>query len=290
MKRTLDGVRILVVEDDPDSLELFEYFLSTEGAVVATARSAADAGEWLSSNKPDVLISDLSLPDGDGCALIASLRANPEIARTPAIAITGHAEDAALLRTVKAGFDRHIAKPVELGAVLSTILALVSRGGDTPESHSGTLLEDLVGLVARGDLFGLVSFLNDRGEYRFTSLARFEDDSVVQMAHVDREQGNAAATGDRPSVDAYCLHTRNLRAPLVVEDARLDRSIPVAVRQGRVVSYGGVPLSRTDGTIFGVLCHYDIQPRTPRRGVLETLERVARLLRSELQDAAVKSA
>jgi CheY-like chemotaxis protein len=289
MKRTLDGVRILVVEDDPDSLELFEYFLSTEGAVVATARSAADAGEWLSSNKPDVLISDLSLPDGDGCALIASLRANPEIARTPAIAITGHAEDAALLRTVKAGFDRHIAKPVELGAVLSTILALVSRGGDTPESHSGTLLEDLVGLVARGDLFGLVSFLNDRGEYRFTSLARFEDDSVVQMAHVDREQGNAVAAGDPPLVDAYCLHTRNLRAPLVVEDARLDRSIPVALRREGVVSYGGVPLSRTDGTIFGALCHYDIQPRTPGRGVLETLERVARLLRAELQDA-VKSA
>jgi CheY-like chemotaxis protein len=287
MKHTLDGVRILVVEDDPDSLELFEYFLSTEGAVVATARSAADAGAWLSSNRPDVLISDLSLPDGDGCALIASLRANPEIAHTPAIAITGHAEDEALLRTVKAGFDRHIAKPVDLDAVLSAILALVSRGGDMPESHSGTLLEDLVGLVARGDLLGLVSFLNDRGEYRFTSLARFEDDLVVQVAHVDREHGNAAMTrGDPPLVDAYCLHTRDVRAPLVVEDARLDPCIPVALRRQRVVSYGGVPLSRIDGTIFGALCHYDIQPRKPGRGVLETLERVARLLRSELQDAA----
>jgi DNA-binding response OmpR family regulator len=287
MTRTLDGVRILVVEDDADSLELFEYFLTTEGAVVATARSAADAGEWLKSNRPDLLISDLSLPDGDGCALIASVRANPETAHTPAIAVTGHAEDEAHLRTVKAGFDRHIAKPVELGAVLSAILALVSRGGDTPESHSGTLLEDLVGLVARGDLLGLVSFLNDRAEYRFTSLARFEDDSIVRLAHVDREQGNAAVTwGDPPLVDAYCFHTRDVRAPLVVEDARLDLCIPAALRRQRVVSYGGVPLSRTDGTIFGALCHYDIQPRTPRQGVLETLERVARLLRSELQDAA----
>src|SRR5580692_2058425 len=175
MTRALDGLVVLVVEDHPDNLDLLEFFLSAEGAHVVTARTATQALEWLSSRSPDVLVSDLSFPDGDGCALVASLRAREATARVPAIAVTGHAEDDAILRAIRAGFDRHLAKPVELNDILEAIVLLLSdRDEEVSESRTGVRREDLLRFVARGDTHGLVSILNDRAEYRFTSLVRFE--------------------------------------------------------------------------------------------------------------------
>jgi|HubBroStandDraft_1064217.scaffolds.fasta_scaffold131804_2 CheY-like chemotaxis protein len=129
MTLPLEGIRILVVEDDPDSLELLGFFLSGEGAVVTTARSGREARDALSVVAPDVLISDLSLPDEDGLALMASVRAEPRTSHVPAIAVTGHSDDAALSHVIKAGFNTRIVKPIELSDVARTVLELV-RGTD----------------------------------------------------------------------------------------------------------------------------------------------------------------
>jgi two-component system, OmpR family, response regulator len=285
MERALEGFVVLVVEDEPDNLGLLESILSAEGARVVIARTATQAHEWLSSNSPDVLVSDLSFPDGDGCALVASLRAREETARIPAIAVTGHAEDDAILRAIKAGFDRHLAKPVELDEVVAAILALLSdRDDQGSQSGTGLRREDLVRFVARGDMQELLSILNERADYRFSSLARFQGSAIVRLAHVDREGVDLAVTRGDPSLaDPYSLYVRESRFPLVIEDAEADPRVPKHLLRQRVMSYVGVPLFSSDGSVVGALCHYDVAPRTPREGILEMLERVARLLRSELQ-------
>jgi two-component system, OmpR family, response regulator len=129
--RLLSGVRVLVVEDDIDGLEVLELFLSSDqGAMVMTARSALEAREKLATTIPDVLVSDLSLPDEDGYALLASIRADPRTSDIPAIALTGYANERAVTRSVKAGFDRHIAKPADMVELVATILSLVSPDRD----------------------------------------------------------------------------------------------------------------------------------------------------------------
>jgi CheY-like chemotaxis protein len=136
MNPPLSGIRILVVEDDPDSLELLEFFLTGQGAVVTSARSASEARDALSARAPEVLISDVGLPDEDGLALVASLRAEPRTSKIPAIAVTGYSDEAALSRITKAGFDARIVKPIDLTEVVSAIQGLVRVREATPRPSS----------------------------------------------------------------------------------------------------------------------------------------------------------
>ena len=128
MNRLLDGVHILIVEDDEDNRELLSFALRDSGAKVTTARSAAEVRALLETALPDLIVSDLSLPGEDGCAMMASLRANPATAKVPAIALTGYTESSYLVRAVKAGFAQLITKPVDLPDLLGPIASLVGRG------------------------------------------------------------------------------------------------------------------------------------------------------------------
>jgi two-component system, chemotaxis family, CheB/CheR fusion protein len=112
----LVGVRVLVVDDDDDLRYVTCASLESQGAIVTESASAREAFHVLRQERPDVLVSDLSMPPGeDGYWLIAAVRAL-SIAHgggTPAAALTGHvtAEDRA--RVLRAGFQFHIAKPAE---------------------------------------------------------------------------------------------------------------------------------------------------------------------------------
>ncbi len=132
MKRTLDGIRVLVIEDDADGLEMLAEYLKCEGAIVATARNAVEARERLAVVPLDLLMSDITLPDEDGYELLAFVRGNPATSALPAIALTGHTGGEALTRARNAGFDRHVAKPIDLSELESAILALV-RGDPEPQ-------------------------------------------------------------------------------------------------------------------------------------------------------------
>jgi CheY-like chemotaxis protein len=112
----LVGVRVLVVDDDEDMRYVVRATFQSQGAVVIESASARDAFEVLRQERPDVLVSDLSMPPGeDGYWLITAVRALAAAhgGGTPAAALTGHvtAEDRA--RVLRAGFHYHIAKPVE---------------------------------------------------------------------------------------------------------------------------------------------------------------------------------
>jgi PAS domain S-box-containing protein len=111
----LDGLRVLVVDDEPDARELLSTVLAQSGAEVTVASGAAEALDKLRIVKPDLLLSDIEMADEDGYSLIRRVRALEDAAarRVPAIALTAHARPADRLRALSEGFQMHIPKPVE---------------------------------------------------------------------------------------------------------------------------------------------------------------------------------
>ena len=124
---TLAGLRVLVVDDEPDVCELLAVTLKASGAAVTAASSAGEAFEALRQERPDVLVCDIGMPGEDGFSLIRKVRALPpgEGGETPAAALTAYARDEDRVRALLSGFQVHIPKPVdpeELTAVLAGLV------------------------------------------------------------------------------------------------------------------------------------------------------------------------
>jgi CheY-like chemotaxis protein len=125
---SLAGVRVLVVEDDRDTLELFVGILALGGAELRTAQRGDEALEAVGAWRPDVIVSDIELPDTDGYGFIRRVRAlPPERGGTvPAVAITAHGSLQDRFAALAAGFQMHVPKPVE-PAELVAVVAHVAR-------------------------------------------------------------------------------------------------------------------------------------------------------------------
>ncbi|HZT60303.1 MAG TPA: hybrid sensor histidine kinase/response regulator [Pyrinomonadaceae bacterium] len=121
----LGGVRVLVVDDNPDARELLTLVLGGAGAEVTAAASAAAALELLQQAEVDVLISDIGMPTEDGYALIGQAR-SLTARRTPSVALTAYASEEDRRRALAAGFDAHITKPVEPAELVSVLAGLVA--------------------------------------------------------------------------------------------------------------------------------------------------------------------
>jgi PAS domain S-box-containing protein len=126
----LDGVRVLVVDDEPDTREMLKAGLGQCGAVVTAARSAAEAIEELLTSPPDLMISDIGMPDMDGYELIRKVRSLPAEsgARVPAIALTAYARVEDRMQALRAGYQMHVPKPVEIAELVAVAASLVQRG------------------------------------------------------------------------------------------------------------------------------------------------------------------
>jgi hypothetical protein len=122
----LDGLRVLVVDDEPDARALLRRLLEECRASVRQARSAADAMEQFRAEVPDVLISDIGMPGEDGYSLIRRVRALPaeQGGHVPAIALTAYARAEDRVRAVLAGFQAHIPKPLEPAELIATVGSL----------------------------------------------------------------------------------------------------------------------------------------------------------------------
>ena len=129
-KVRLDGLHVLLVEDDDDSRKLIGTMLKRYGARVTSTKSAKEALNVFDGELPDLLISDIGMPDEDGYELIRKLRSAPpdKGGLTPAIALTGYASKKDRERALTSGYQQHMAKPVEQSDIISAIAALVGRG------------------------------------------------------------------------------------------------------------------------------------------------------------------
>jgi len=127
----LDGMHILVVDDERDTRELLKAGLSRCGAEVTAAASAAEAIELMRGAVPDLLISDIGMPDEDGYSLMRRVRQLPAAVggRVPAIALTAYARVEDRMQALRAGYQMHVPKPVELAELVTVAASLARRGG-----------------------------------------------------------------------------------------------------------------------------------------------------------------
>ncbi|MGI8919019.1 MAG: response regulator [Pyrinomonadaceae bacterium] len=133
----LDGVRVLIVDDERDTRGLLVTILTQSGARVQAAATVADALEMLRLKKQDLLISDIEMPNEDGYSLIRKVRVLEEGqgGRIPAIALTAHARASDRLRALSAGYQLHMPKPVEPAELVMAIANLTNRG-QSPSSET----------------------------------------------------------------------------------------------------------------------------------------------------------
>ena len=125
----LTGIRILTVDDDPDARELLTVLLTQYGASVLTVVSAAEVLAALITFHPDVLISDIGMPEVDGYTLIQQIRRLPpqQGGQTPAIALTAYAREDDSRRALASGFQRHVTKPLDPEQLVQAVMALAHK-------------------------------------------------------------------------------------------------------------------------------------------------------------------
>jgi CheY-like chemotaxis protein len=124
---TLDTLSILVVDDDADARDLISTALRHAGAQVMPAASARDALELLQTSTPDIVVSDIAMPNGTGYDLVRQIRATARLSRIPAIALTAYGRLEDRERALSAGFNFHIAKPVEPLHLVHAVATAVGR-------------------------------------------------------------------------------------------------------------------------------------------------------------------
>jgi len=127
--RILDGLKILVVDDDPDTRDLVTTILTRCGSEVRCSESAADALMAFQEWSPDLLVSDIGMPEEDGYGLIRKLRKlkSKRARRIPALALTAYATDEDRSLALSAGFQMHLPKPIEPENLVSSIAAALGR-------------------------------------------------------------------------------------------------------------------------------------------------------------------
>jgi signal transduction histidine kinase/CheY-like chemotaxis protein len=135
----LRGVSVLLVDDDPTALESTRSNLERYGATVSTATSAREARDRFARQPPDVLISDLMMRDEDGLQLIRQIREIeiPRGIRTPAAALTGLARSEDRRRALSAGYQMHLAKPIDAQELATVVERLVVERGGAAVSNGG---------------------------------------------------------------------------------------------------------------------------------------------------------
>jgi PAS domain S-box-containing protein len=130
---SLQGLKVLVVDDEADTRELIREVLKECGSEVVMSRSAAEALEALEQHNPDILISDLGMPDEDGYSLISKIRSLPPErgGQIPAAALTAYARAEDRMRVLRSGFQFHLPKPVDSAELVTVVASLAGRAYKT---------------------------------------------------------------------------------------------------------------------------------------------------------------
>jgi signal transduction histidine kinase/ActR/RegA family two-component response regulator len=126
---TLNGLRVLVVDDEADARQVISSLIARTGAEVKACETASEALEMLEQWKPDVLMSDIAMPDEDGYSFINKVRALPANrgGLVPAAAFTAYAREEDRTRALAAGYQMHVAKPISSGQLVAMLARLAGR-------------------------------------------------------------------------------------------------------------------------------------------------------------------
>jgi len=119
--------RILYVEDNQDNRKLVRRVLEADGYAFDEAQDAQQALEYLNSNNPSLILMDISMPDVDGYALTAKIKAMPEFAKTPIIAMTANVMRGDRERSLEAGCDGYIQKPIDIDTLTQQVERYIKK-------------------------------------------------------------------------------------------------------------------------------------------------------------------
>ncbi|RMA66354.1 response regulator transcription factor [Ulvibacter antarcticus] len=202
-------IRILLVDDEPDILEIVGYNLSSEGYEVFTAANGIKAISAAKKHLPHLIILDVMMPEMDGIEACEKIRKVPELSQTIITFLTARGEDYSQLAGFEAGADDYITKPIKPKVLLSKVKALLRR---YKESH------DEQGLVKLGDLIinreeykisiGKKELVLPRKEFELLSLLASKPGKVFKREDIlDKVWGNEVIVGGR-TID---VHIRKLR-------------------------------------------------------------------------------
>lgn len=126
----LRNTKVLVVEDEPDVRRLMVAVLSVYGAVVLTAANVEEGLALYTHSRPDVILSDIGMPERDGyefISLVRQMEQSSSLGHTPAAAITAYAQPQDRTRALEAGFDQHVVKPIKAHQLVSLITTMVKK-------------------------------------------------------------------------------------------------------------------------------------------------------------------
>jgi len=206
-----DTIKILLVDDEPDILEILSYNLIAEGYTVLTAANGLEAVKSAKKNQPHLIIMDVMMPEMDGIEACEQIRAFPELKGTIITFLTARGEDYSQLAGFEAGADDYITKPIKPKILVSKIKALLRR------LNEATHMDDLE-LIIVGDLtidreaYKIIYKGNElvlpRKEFELLSLLASKPGKVFKRDEIlDKVWGNEVVVGGR-TID---VHIRKLR-------------------------------------------------------------------------------
>ncbi|MHC5737564.1 hybrid sensor histidine kinase/response regulator [Nostoc sp.] len=128
----LTNISILVVDDETDSREYIAFVLEQAGAIVTSVASGIEALQAIKQSTPNLIVSDIGMPDMDGYMLLQQIRAQLPASQVPAIALTAYAGEFDRTQALQAGFQQHLAKPIEPAEIVTTVARLCRRKEKDP--------------------------------------------------------------------------------------------------------------------------------------------------------------
>lgn len=215
--------KVLLVDDEPDILELLRYNLEREGYAVQTAINGKDALKAARANRPDLIVLDIMMPGMDGVEVCMQLRQQPEFKNTVIVFLTARGEDYSQIAGFEAGADDYITKPVRPKVFVSKVKALLKRsGGDRTEDRileaNGVTVDlEKVMVVADGRELQL-----PKKEFELLALLIGKPGKVFKRDEIyGQVWGNDLFVGDR-TID---VHIRKLREKIGDERIKTIKGI-----------------------------------------------------------------
>lgn len=207
-----NDICILLVDDEPDILEIVEYNLSAEGYDIVTGENGIEAIKLAKKHQPQLIILDVMMPEMDGIEACEQIRKIPELSETVITFLTARGEDYSQMAGFDAGADDYITKPIKPKILVSKVKALLRR---FREDEAATGLITIGDLVINREEYKVVKneeeFMLPRKEFELLSLLASQPGRVFKREEIlDKIWGNEVVVGGR-TID---VHIRKLREKL----------------------------------------------------------------------------
>ena len=216
-------ITILLVDDEPDILEIVGYNLTAEGYNVITAENGAEGLKLAKKKKPHLIILDVMMPEMDGIEACAQIRKIPELSETIITFLTARGEDYSQMAGFDAGADDYITKPIKPKVLVSKVKALLRRFKDEePSSHIVKIGDLVINREEYKIIKNEVELILPRKEFELLSLLASKPGKVFKREEIlDKVWGNEVVVGGR-TID---VHIRKLREKIGDESFKTVKGV-----------------------------------------------------------------